>query len=43
MAILKDEKEIFDPMEISTKELKMRYLKEKILTFAQANSETKKE
>jgi uncharacterized protein YlaI len=33
-AIIKDEKEIFDDQELTLKELKMRYLKEKIVAYA---------
>ena len=34
-AIIKDEKEIFDDQELTLKELKMRYLKEKIVAYAE--------
>lgn len=42
-AIIKDEKEIFDDQELTLKELKMRYLKEKIVAYAEKNKVEKKE
>ena len=33
-AVLKDEKEIFDPSDLTIKELKMRHLKEKMTMYA---------
>ena len=40
---MKDEKEIFSTDELTIKELKMRHLKERILTHAMKNTEAKKE
>lgn len=41
--VIKDEKEIFDYDELTIKEIKMRHLKEKILAYAEKNTEGKKE